>query len=122
MDERSNPQATRARHVAFGAVLIVIGLLAVLNGRDIGYAFTMWPLILVGFGLARVVAGCCARDRRSGAWLLVFGGWFALNRFTVLGYHDTWPLLVVAIGAMIAWDAIAPAGPCPNCAEVRHAR
>jgi hypothetical protein len=112
----------RVRHVVFGAMLIAGGLALFFHQRNIFHVFGLWPLLLVGFGLARILGGCCARERRDGIWLLAIGLWFALNEFTVLRYHDTWPLLLVAVGGLIVWDAVAPRDRCPLCAEGHHAR
>ncbi len=110
----------RVKHVVFGAMLVAGGVLLLLNHRDIFFVFGLWPLVLVGLGLARVLGGCCAHCRRDGVWLLAIGAWFALNEFTRLGYHDTWPLLLVAVGGLIVWEGVAPRERCEVCAEGRH--
>jgi hypothetical protein len=119
--EALNRQA-RVKHVVFGAMFIAGGVVLFFHQRDIFDVFGLWPLLLVGLGLARILGGCCARERRGGIWLLAIGLWFALNEFTVLRYHDTWPLLLVAVGGLIVWDAVAPRDRCPLCAEGHHAR
>ncbi len=116
--ERQSP----TRHLVFGLMLIVGGIVLTLNGLDIAYVFGLWPLILVGLGISRILDACCAERRRSGAWLLAIGSWCALNEFTALRYRDTWPLLLVAVGALIIWDAAVPASRCSLCAEGRHGR
>ncbi len=112
----------RARHVVLGGLLVAAGVVLFLGRHDIFYAFTLWPLLLVGLGLARILGGCCTHCRRGGFWLLAIGLWFALNEFTVLRYRDTWPLLLVAIGGLVVWDAVAPRDPCVLCAEGHHGR
>ncbi len=112
----------QVRRSVFGGMLVTAGVLLLIFHRDIFSAFALWPLVPVGLGLARVLGGCCAHCRREGLWFLAIGLWFALNEFTVLRYHDTWPLLLVAIGALITWDAVAPCAPCALCAEDRHGR
>ncbi len=110
----------RVRRLVFGAMLVAGGVVLFLNHRDIFFVFGLWPLLLVGLGLARILGGCCGHCRREGVWLLAIGLWFALNEFTGLRYHDTWPLLLVAVGGLIAWDGLAPSERCAVCAEGRH--
>lgn len=110
------------KQIVFGAMLILAGIVLVLNHRDIFAVFSLWPLLIVGFGLARVLGGCCARERRGGFWMLGIGGWLSLNKFTTLSAHDTWPLLLVIVGTLIAWDAMSPSERCTSCAEGHHAR
>jgi hypothetical protein len=128
MDDADSQHAERRtrrapiRHLVFGLMFIVGGSVLTLKGLDIAYVFGLWPLVLVGLGIDRILGGCCARRRRSGVWLLAIGSWLSLNAFTALRYRDTWPLLLVAVGALIVWDAVAPSGDrCPLCAEGRHA-
>jgi hypothetical protein len=111
----------RVRRIVFGAMFTAAGALLFIHQRTIFDVFGLWPLLLVGLGLVRILGGCCAHCRREGIWLLAIGLWFALNEFTVLRYHDTWPLLLVAIGGLIVWDAVAPRDRCSLCTEGRHA-
>lgn len=114
-------RAARIRHVTFGGLLVAAGVILLLHQLDIFYVVGLWPLLLVGLGITKLAAGCCAHSRRAGAWLLAIGLWFSLNEFTSLRYRDTWPLLLVAVGALIVWNAVAPVEPCPCCAEGHHA-
>jgi hypothetical protein len=115
MEDQFVARRTRARHIAFGACLAV-------NRRDIFDIFALWPLFLLGFGASKLLAPCCRRERRSGIWLVSLGSWFALNQFTVLRARDTWPLLLVLMGAMMSWEALSPVQRCPICREARHGR
>ncbi len=128
MEERSIDQTTdrrereaRVRRVTFGAVLVAAGVILVFHRLDIFHVFDLWPLLIVALGISKIVGGCCAHARRSGAWLLAIGLWLALNEMTSLRYRDTWPLLLVAVGALIVWDAVQPSDRCPLCAEGHHA-
>ncbi len=110
------------RHLVFGLMLIVGGGVLTLNGRGIEYVFGLWPLIPLGLGVDRILGACCAHRRRGGLWLVAIGSWFSLNAFTSLRYRDTWPWLLLAVGVLIIWEAVAPSGErCSLCAEGGHA-
>ncbi len=113
---------THIRQMVFGATLVAAGVILVLDHRTIFHAVNLWPLFLVGWGASRLVGACCAHERRSGVWVATIGLWFALNQLTPLGYGDTWPLLLVAVGALVVWDAVSPVDRCPACAEGHHDR
>jgi hypothetical protein len=113
---------SEGRRFVFGIVLVLGGLVLLVNRLDIFHVFALWPLFIVGLGLAKIVCACCGRQRRNGIWLLAFGVWFSINEFTSLGYHHTWPLILVAVGGMMAWDAMAAPTSCPRCQEDRHGR
>ena len=112
----------RIRHVTFGLLFVAAGVILALNGLSIFYAFSLWPLLMVGIGLARLLSACCGHSRRSGVWLLAIGAWLTLCNLTPLGYRDTWPLLLVVVGGMIVWDAVSPPAQCSFCAGGHHAR
>ena len=113
---------TRVRQVTFGTLLVVAGVILVLHQMDIFHVFSLWPLLLVGLGATRIIAGCCAHARKGGAWLLVIGTWFLLNQQHILRYRDSWPILLVAVGVLIVIDAVWPSDRCTLCAEAHHGR
>ncbi len=115
------PSPKRRRNVIFGALLIVGGLLLLVNQLTVFHLGALWPLFFVGVGLAKFVDACCTRQRRNAVAILGLGLWFVLNEFTHLGYHDTWPLLLLLWGALVIWNGLSPDRWCPRCAEGRHA-
>ncbi len=112
----------RIRHVTFGAMLILAGIILVLHQMDIFHVFGLWPLLLIGLGLARIIGGCCRHARKGGAWLLVIGTWFLLNQQHIMRYGDSWPILIVGVGVLIVIDAVWPSDRCTLCAEGHHGR
>ncbi len=108
----SNGSPTR-RRVVVGVLFIVFGIVLTLGELGYGYfeAWHWWPLIIIGLGLARLVEAGDWHRRRSAMWLVVIGTWLGISEWTVLDYHRSWPLLLVGVGAMMAWDAVT--GPRP---------
>ena len=99
--------------VVAGLVLIAGGLgflLYNLGMVEISVPWRWWPLILVAIGAGRLATAHDGDRRRSGAWLVVIGCWLLINSLGLfgLGWHDSWPLLIVAAGGMILWKSLSP--------------
>jgi hypothetical protein len=105
--------------IVFGATFIVWGLLLAFYQLDIRFAFAFWPILLVGWGVGKVLGAASPAERHSGVWLLAVGLWFALNELTIFDYHDTWPLLVVAVGILIIWDEVGGRRPAKPSEDSR---
>jgi hypothetical protein len=112
--------ATRRRNVVFGGLLIVGGIVLFVNRLTVFQVGALWPLFFLGVGIAKLASACCNRQRRTGTAIIGLGLWFALNEFTYLSYHDTWPLLLLLWGGLLIWDGIVPASRCPVCEEGRR--
>ncbi len=97
--------------LVFGIIVIVLGImftldnLNILNARDF---FRFWPLALMAFGLAKLFDSETAEGRLIGGILFVVGSILLLDRLHVLSFsfHYLWPLILVAIGLFIAWQAV----------------
>jgi len=110
--------------VPFGAiVLILLGVLFLLNtlGLELGLD-RFWPLILIfvgGWLMARnlgLVAGCegrcqCARCRAhrlmGPAIMLTIGFLFLFESLGSVGFHRTWPILLLVIGGVKLYQGSA---------------
>ena len=115
------PRHRGRRGLATGVVLILLGLLFLLDNLrllDFGYAWEMWPLLLVAFGVVRMID---SRGQGSGIWLVVIGLWLFVNEREIWGltYHDSWPLLVVMIGLSMVWKAVRGGAAPPSAGGSR---
>jgi hypothetical protein len=104
------PQARMTQpRVVFGLVVMVVGVLLLLDRFEwwgVHLNVPVWPWVLVVLGLARL------GDRpRAAAWLLVIGAWGLLNEYRLFGLHygNSWPVLLIGVGAMVVWRAMDPA-------------
>ena len=104
------------RHLGTGLFLILLGVLLALDQwgqvpfHGLGH---YWPLILIAFGLGRMV------DRgplHAGAhWILLVGLYFELERNGHSEFvHRFWPLGLVWIGLIMTLRALRPR-PEPFC-------
>lgn len=93
-----------------GLILIGVGtafLLYNLGLIDFEIPWRWWPLILVAIGAGKLITAGDPDEVRGGAWMVLVGGWLLLNfqGWFGLSWHDSWPLMIVAAGLMIAWSA-----------------
>ena len=88
-----------------GLLIAGLGVLLVLNNLDVyqlGGLERYWPLLLVAFGIHRVLDPS-RRGRGLGVIVLVAGIWLQLSKLDLLSFHLAdlklyWPLILVAIG------------------------
>jgi LiaF transmembrane domain len=117
----------QASQVTIGVIMIVLGLiflgerLTVVPAVDIG---RLWPVILIIFGVGRMVAPHRATPDPvtgrvpvlsrvwAGFWFLFLGVLFLLDNYDVLGLDQSWPLFIVAGGlSMLLGRRHAPPPP-----------
>ena len=90
--------------------LMIAGLGMVLLVDQTGWfgwhpTWSLWPLLIIGLGLARFSTPR-PDGTRDGGWLIGIGAWLLLNEMHVLRFRDSWPLLLVAIGVHTMWKAV----------------
>jgi hypothetical protein len=94
------------RRLVLGLFLVTVGVLFSLDELDyleLGGIWHYWPLILIGLGLSRV---CGPSRRLVGLFLLVLGLWLQLHELRVLRIEDSWPLLLMAVGAVMVVSSL----------------
>ena len=112
-DERRNEEGSgRAGGLLTGAVLILVGMLFLLDRMDlfeVGRVWTWWPLLPIGFGLAKLAGARGHDETRSAIWLVLAGSWMLISTKHWFGFHwgNSWPLLLIALGVVTVWQALA---------------
>ena len=101
-----NETEPRKGNLVIGAMLVLVGLWIALERSGVIHwsgMWSLWPLILGGWGLAKFVQSPPGEPKEglvlmtAAAWLLVSdAGWIAME--------DSWPLLVIAVGLIIAFN------------------
>jgi len=106
--------ATRnAPRLFVGMVVIALGALALLdnlNILDIGDVWSLWPLLLVAFGLARMLRPAGQPGRWTGTVLFLVGAWLMLQNLGLAPVRlgvIFWPLLIVLLGVRLVWGAVS---------------
>lgn len=101
-----------------GLGILLLGLLWTLDNLDFIEADQLmewWPLIIVLAGVARLANPQC--HRLGSVLLIAFGTVLLLDSIDVteIDLGDLFPLLIVAVGAKIIWDALGRrAEPSPS--------
>src|SRR5262250_2832694 len=87
-----------------GMVVIALGALALLDNLgvlDVGDVWSLWPLLLVAFGLARMLRPRGQPGRWTGGLAFLFGTWMLLQNLGLAPVRlgvIFWPLLILLLG------------------------
>jgi hypothetical protein len=97
--------------IVAGMLIVALGLILLVDQAGLfGWrpSWSVWPLVIVAAGLARF-SQPRSDGSRDGGWLLLIGVWLILNEMRILRFHDSWPLILVALGVAKTWKALRPA-------------
>lgn len=113
--DSSTPRRADTGQIVVGLIILTLGGMLLLDRLSPGtYVLrSWWPFVLIVMGAARVVEGPDRRGRhggkrRSGVWLITVGLWGLVNEWRLFGltYGTSWPLLVMASGALMVWRSL----------------
>jgi hypothetical protein len=112
MNATKERQRTHGGRLVAGVILIALGvffLLFNLGLVEMDLPWEWWPLILVAIGAGKLIGAADHDERRGGLWMILLGAWLLINFLGLfgLGWHNSWPLLIVAAGGMMVWKSIA---------------
>lgn len=101
--------------IILGLLIVAFGVTLTLDNLDYveaGHIFRYWPLLLVAFGLARILGSNCTSSRVSGGIMVIIGLWLtADDLFGVpIDFERWWPMVLVAIGGLILLRAFKGGG------------
>src|SRR5215467_3525573 len=106
------------KHIAAGLILMGIGVIFLLGNMgylDAHKVFSFWPVILIVFGLVRIVESR-HHGRTAGVFWVVVGLLFLLGSFGIIRMtlQQAWPILLIGAGAVMLWRAavVRRARPC----------
>jgi predicted membrane protein len=105
------PEFQLTAQLVLGVIVVVIGTLFTLDNLGVLEAsdfFRFWPIALLIVGVAQVMsARTTARGFAGVLWILAGGVLLGrqLGLFRI-GIQDLWPLLLVALGGFIVWQAL----------------
>lgn len=126
MNDQDMPIVSRDRStvsVILGALLVAAGtalLLERLGAMPPVWRDRIWPLLLIGYGLARMLQP--RSQGRVGLFFVLSGAWWLAGVSGWISLERTWPLLVVAIGVSMMFQAVTPAIDGPDFPSRLRAR
>jgi hypothetical protein len=93
--------------IALGGV-ILLDRLDVIILRDYYSLWHYWPLLLLVFGLNKLLAPVSARQILSGLWLIFFAAWWYVSYEELWGlsFYSSWPALLIAWGVGLVLEPL----------------
>lgn len=90
-----------------GIAMIVVGTIFLLDRFDVvsmDRVWQFWPLFLIWMGLVHFLK---PDDGRRSIFLLLLGVWLQISTLRLFGldFSDSWPILIIFIGASFVFDA-----------------
>jgi len=110
----------KAEVLVGGAVLMAIGAALLLDRTGIFVwtgRWSVWALLIIGYGLVTVWW-----SRATGVFLIGFGAWLAAADAGWVPLRQSWPLLIVALGLGVMWQALAEPAQTPALTRSGRAR
>jgi hypothetical protein len=104
MEPVMNEVDTRKGDIVIGATLILAGIAVVLDRAGVFHwrdQWTLWPLILGGIGLARLLQSVPGQPKQ-GLLFLTAAAWLVLGEGGWVSLEESWPLIVIAFGLIVA--------------------
>jgi predicted membrane protein len=114
------PQARRSipltGRLLFGAVILVLGLLWTAENLGFGEVEAVlrwWPVLLLGYGLVRVLGLDGSRSVVSGTLFILAGGWMVARElgWVHLSIWRLWPVWMIVVGAGLIFRSLRPEQP-----------
>ena len=95
-------------------LLIATGAIILLDRLDMIYLhdyyslWHYWPVILVVFGLNKLLTPVSARQVLSGLWLIFFAAWWYVSYEELwnLSFYNSWPALLIAWGVGLVLEPL----------------
>ena len=99
------------KHLFSGFLFVTLGIVFLLGNMgyvDVAQVLRFWPLILIGFGVVRLVEARDDYAQSGGMFWIVVGLLFLLGSFGIIrmAIRDLWPVLLIGIGVLMLWRAM----------------
>jgi hypothetical protein len=106
-----------AGRVLLGSAIMMLGTLFLMDRLDLLETETLsvyWPVILIGFGMTRIVWPPRHGAEIGGLWIALVGGLLLLDRLGIAALAESWPVFLIVAGLMVVFRAVGwlPSRPC----------
>lgn len=118
-DQGDDPRPFGAMVV--GALLVAVGGALLAERTNLlpdNWRLSIWPVLLMAFGVARLAFP--GRRGRRGLFYVLAGGWWLAGLQGWLSFEQTWPLLIVFYGASVVFQAATAQPGLPQGSSRRH--
>ncbi len=94
-----------------GFIVILIGVLFTLDNLDIidaGNYIRYWPVLLVVYGVSRLLQPTGTSGKMLGGFFVAIGTLMLLHRMDIIDFRfrDWWPLLLIALGGSLFFRSL----------------
>jgi hypothetical protein len=111
---KPEPAYCRRTQLLWGVLLIAIGAVILLDRLDVIFLhdyyalWHYWPLILVVFGLNKLLTPVSAKQVLSGLWLICFAAWWYVSYEELwnVNFYNSWPALLIAWGVGLVLEPL----------------
>ena len=105
-DVRVTPRLVIGLAIMLAGLVLALDSLGFVDGSEV---FRFWPLALVAVGVVKWISP--PRQPSAGLVWIVAGVGFLLVTFGRMSFVGLWALILLFVGANIAWRALRPAAP-----------
>jgi cell wall-active antibiotic response 4TMS protein YvqF len=109
--------------VVIGTMLTGLGVVLLLDRTGTvlwSGRWSLWPVLLIGYGVARLVQSW--RTAPRGLFPLALGLWWLAGEAGWLSIPTTWPLLLIVLGVGVVWHAMVRPSEPASPSEIRARR
>jgi len=99
----------------FGVLLVAAGaalLVERLGALPGAWRLTVWPILLIAYGIARLTQP--QPTGREGLFFVIAGAWWYAGIAGWLSFARSWPILIVAAGASLVFEAMTASRTMPQ--------
>lgn len=98
-------------NIVWGLILMGLGIFLLLDNLDIFDVLNWWhywPIVMVIFGMNKMIDFDSAKEFANGVWLVVVGLWLyaCFEHIWGMTFGNSWPVFLIACGASEVLKAV----------------
>jgi len=108
MDDFDEPHVHSGR-LMIGAAIMVLGVVSLLVRLNILWprVFVLYPpIVLVVFGMIRIMSPSRPGREVGGMWIALAGGLLLFDRLDIMKLRESWPVVVIMAGLTLVFKAL----------------
>ena len=108
MDDFDEPHVHPGR-LMIGAAIMVLGVVSLLVRLNILWppVFALYvPIVLIVFGMIRIVWPSRPGRQIGGMWIALAGGLLLFDRLDIMKLKESWPVVVIMAGLTLVFKAL----------------